>query len=135
LIKDIKRGLEASIGKFTVPRLSMETAVARIEANVNNRPLTDIPVSSLDDTPITPYLLISGYPNYPILDESGTGTLAEVTNTIKLKPALRVNAVVQAFRKRFVQEYAPVISQRTKGQVNKGKLLKMDDTVIYCDPM
>jgi Family of unknown function (DUF5641) len=47
---------------------------------------------------------------------------------------LRINAVVQAFRRRFVQEYAPVITRRLKGQTNEGKLLNENDVVIYCDP-
>jgi Pao retrotransposon peptidase len=68
LIKDIKRGLEASIGKCTVSRISLESIIARIESNVNSRPLTDIPVSSLDDAPLTPYLLMTGHPNHPVLD-------------------------------------------------------------------
>ncbi|XP_070492639.1 uncharacterized protein [Chironomus tepperi] len=104
LIKDVKRGLEASLGKFTVPRLSMEAALARIEANLNNRPLTEVPVSSMDEIPLSPYILMTGYQNYP------------------------------AFRHRFISEYAPIITRRPVNSALAKYSLKLNDYVCYMDP-
>jgi hypothetical protein len=134
LIKDIKRGLSASIGKFIVPRLAMEAALAKIEANLNNRPLTEVPVSSMDEIPLTPQLLITGYPNYPAMNDTSEHQINESENIMSLKPANRVNALVQAFRHRFIAEYAPIITRRPANKAMAKYMLKMDDYVIYCDP-
>jgi len=134
LIKDIKRGLEASLGKFTVPRLSMEAALARIEANLNNRPLTEVPVSSMDDIPITPYLLMTGYQNYPGMDDSSNTELTNPPDIMEIRPARRINALVQAFRHRFMSEYAPIITRRPINSAKAKYALKLNDYVIYMDP-
>jgi len=134
LIKDVKRGLESSLGKFIVPKLSMEAALARIETNLNNRPLTEIPVSSMDDIPLTPYLLMSGYPNYPALDDSTNDEITNPPDIMAIKPARRINALVQAFRTRFISEYAPIITRRPVNSAKAKYLLKVDDYVLYMDP-
>lgn len=134
LIKDVKRGLDASLGKFIVPRLSMEAELARIEANLNNRPLTDIPVTAVDDIPITPQLLMTGYPNYPAMNEDSNEAISNPNDVMNIKPARRINALVQAFRHRFIAEYAPIITRRPINKAKDKYSIKNDDYVIYLDP-
>jgi hypothetical protein len=125
------------LGKFTVSRTTFEAVLAKIETNMNNRPLTDLPVSPKDQVPLTPYLLMQGYPNYPMLDEGCSVDVLSKSNIVNLKASERINALLQTFRSRFVREYAPVIT-RTVGKgnkkTNKANVLKIGDIVIYLDP-
>ncbi|KAG5666490.1 hypothetical protein PVAND_014514 [Polypedilum vanderplanki] len=134
LIKDIKRGLKSSIEKFTVRRHTFELVLSRIELNLNNRPLTELPVSTNDDAPITPYLLMTGHPNYPICNEDAGKALNEDVNLSKMKIERRVNSLVQAFRSRFVKEYAPIIARRSSNAKMAKNAIKLNDFVIYMDP-
>ncbi|KAG5667016.1 hypothetical protein PVAND_015018 [Polypedilum vanderplanki] len=134
LIKDIKRGLEASIGKFVVSRRTYDLVLARIELNLNNRPLTELPVSPNDDAPITPYLLMTGHPNYPLCCESSGPSLNKEPDISKMKLERRVNSLVQAFRSRFINEYAPIIARRLSNAKTAKNLINLNDFVVYLDP-
>jgi hypothetical protein len=112
----------------------MEAALARIEANLNNRPLTEVPVSSMEETPLTPYILMTGYPNFPAMDDTTNLELTNPPNIMDLKPANRIKALVQAFRHRFILEYAPIITRRPVDTALAKYGVKMNDYVIYMDP-
>jgi hypothetical protein len=42
---------------------------------------------------------------------------------------------VQAFRHRFIAEYAPIITRRPVSKANDKHAINLDDYVIYCDPV
>lgn len=129
LIKDVKRALEGSVGKFPIPRLALESALAQIESNMNDRPLTDVPVTPEDLEPLTPNLLINGYSNHPFMSNHDI----TIDDLVSKKYVRCAKAVVQAYMKRWTQEVLPQIARhRTTG---KQKIqLKENDVVIYVDP-
>jgi len=129
LIKDIKRALEASVGSFPIPRIALESALAQIECNMNDRPLTDMPVSPDDLEPLTPNLLMSGQNSYPFLSNHDIS----INDLISTKYVRCAKAVVQAYMKRWTHEALPEIAKH-KLQKKPAHYIKMDDFVIYIDP-
>jgi hypothetical protein len=129
LIKDVKRALEGSVGKFPIPRLALESALAQIESNMNDRPLTDVPITPDDLEPLTPNLLISGYSNHPFMSNHDI----TIDDLVSKKYVRCAKAVVQAYMKRWTHEVLPEIARhRVTG--NQKIRLKENDVVIYVDP-
>lgn len=77
---------------------------------------------------------MTGYQNYPGMDDSANNELTNPPNLMDIKPAKRINAIVQAFRHRFIAEYAPIITRRPINSAKAKYGLKLNDYVIYMDP-
>jgi hypothetical protein len=133
LIKDIKRSLDGTLAKQVVPEIVFETAIVQIEQNMNDRPLTDIPLHPDDLEPLTPYKLINGFGNHSIYDENIDCRLPEATNAERIRFFKQIKDVVQSFRSRFIREYGPIITKRHPASENAKYQLKQNDFVIYMD--
>ncbi|XP_062712397.1 uncharacterized protein LOC134289829 [Aedes albopictus] len=109
------RSVKVALGSVTdVPRKPddevFETVLLEAEALINSRPLTYIPLESADQEAITPNHFLLG---------SSNGDKFLPTDPIDSPTILRhswklAQAITQVFWTRWIKEYLPVITRRTK---------------------
>jgi hypothetical protein len=133
LIKDTKRALDASIGKHVVREVIFVTALAKIETNINDRPLTNVPIRPDEDAPITPYRLMNGYANHPMYSEHPDAKVPELNDIEKKGYFKKVRELVTSFRSRFISEYGPIITRRATQKESIRHQLNENDMVVYLD--
>ncbi|XP_058449178.1 uncharacterized protein LOC131429147 [Malaya genurostris] len=107
---------------------TLATILVEAEGIVNSRPLTFVPLDADDQEALTP--------NHFLLSSS-SGVIQKQQNTIEPKEALKTNwklarHLVDQFWHRWVKEYLPTITKRTKWFDNT-KPLEPGDLVVVVD--
>ncbi|XP_036340491.1 uncharacterized protein LOC118749824 [Rhagoletis pomonella] len=103
-------------------------ALMEVESIVNSRPLTYIPLDHYEDEALTPNHFLIG-------SSSGMKPLIEfVDEAVQLRRGWRcAQQLADAFWRRWVREYLPVITRRTKW-FEKVKPIEEGDVVYLVDP-
>lgn len=125
LVQSVKRVLSVSL-KEEAPQI--ETFIAMtIEAEniVNSRPLTDLPIDSAEDDPITPNHFLLGVPNQNPTPRIGTNVCLDKQWKLKMQMSKR-------FWRQWINDYLPTLTRRTKWFSN-ARNLQVDDIVVVCD--
>ncbi|XP_055605119.1 uncharacterized protein LOC129753329 [Uranotaenia lowii] len=127
LVQSVKK----TLSNMKLPRLPtdevLRNALLEIENIINSRPLTYLPVENSDTEALTPNHFLLGSssgvkPAVPYDDKSNT-----LRNTWKTS-----QVYANYFWKRWLQEYLPTITRRTKWHYNV-KPIEVDDIVVIVD--
>lgn len=127
LVRCVKKVLSVTL-KETAPRVETLRSLLLEAANiVNSRPLTDLPIESANDDPLTPNHFLLGCP-------SNTQTPGDISNReLCSRKQWRVSQQLKdRFWRRWIQEYLPDLTRRTKW-FKETKNLKIGDLVLICD--
>lgn len=124
MVRSIKRVLSVTL-KETAPQIETLRCLLNEAANiVNSRPLTHVPVDTVESEPLTPnhFLLGEGNATFNLPDTE----LQPHTLRRQWKIAQQL---VQRFLKRWVQEYLPELTRRTKWHKDV-KPIEVNDLVL-----
>lgn len=126
LIRIIKRILNKTL-KDTAPRVeTLRSLLIEAENIINSRPLTDIPISSFEDEPLTPNHFLIGCVN-------STQTPSNSDENICLRKQWRIaQNLKDRFWKQWVRDYLPQLIQMPKWRENHISI-KVGDIVIIFD--
>lgn len=127
LVRSVKRVLKQSL-KEVAPRVETLRSYLIEAANiVNSRPLTHVPVSSVEEEPLTPNSFLLGVPN----GIQSPGPTDQKLWTFRKQWRI-ANALKNHFWRRWVKEVLPTLTRRTKWFEKKDPV-KIGDLVIVCD--
>lgn len=127
LVRCVKKVLEVTL-KETAPKVETLRSVLLEAANiVNSRPLTHLPVDASSEEPLTPNHFLIGCAN----DTQTPGDIndRELCSRKQFRIAQQLK---NRFWKRWVKEYLPDLTRRTKWTKEQPNL-KVGDLVIICD--
>ena len=126
LIGIAKRFLYDALKNEAPKTETLVSVLIEAENVINSRPLTEIPVTSEDDEPITPNHFLMGCVN-------STQTPHPETQVCLKKQWRIAQNLKNRLWKRWTVEYLPKLLVRFKWH-DKVEPLKVDDVVIICDP-
>ncbi|XP_064614545.1 uncharacterized protein LOC135478203 [Liolophura sinensis] len=126
LIRQIKRALQVAVGKQVLTWNEMATVFAEVQCLVDSRPIGFTPKNPNDIQPLTPNHFVLGRAT-PAVHQ---GPFQETRNLRKRFEFVQM--LVQQFWKRFVHEYIPTLTKRSKWQ-RKGRQLQVDDIVLLTE--
>lgn len=128
LVRSVKTSLKAILTK-RAPRLEVLTTLfTEAESFVNSRPLTFVSVDPHDEESLTP--------NHFLLGNSGGVKSPGVFNDddFSLRRQWRISQrLTDMFWKRWVKEYLPTLTRRTKWFNKDINAIKVNDLVIIAD--
>lgn len=127
LIKDVKRAMAVVMNGKIIPEKVFETALLQIEDIMNSRPLTHLPVSPDDLTPLTPNYLVKLSPSYSFIDDD-----AKPDDESSRYYTRRARKISESLKNRWLKEYLTTITMTRK--THSGKGLNVGEYVIYTDP-
>lgn len=128
LIQSIKKVMN-EILKTKSPRPEvLHTVMVQVEAVMNNRPLTYVPIEPNTEAAITPNSLLLGR-------SSGLPFLKTTTKNDEIcrKYWRQAESIANQFWRRWVSEYLPTLTRRTKWFSNVNPV-QIDDIVVIVDP-
>lgn len=128
LIRSLKRNLMAICPSRTPTEDVLRNLLIEVESTLNARPLTHVPIDDEESPAITPnhFLLGSSNGSKPLVPLDDSAAL--------LKQNWRTSQALAAqFWKRWISEYLPEITRRTKWYADT-KPIAIDDIVIIVDP-
>nr|XP_043069244.1 uncharacterized protein LOC122322057 [Drosophila bipectinata] len=128
LVRSVKTALESILLDKRPSDELLRAALMEAEAIVNSRPLTYIPLEDENEESLTPNHFLLG-------SSTGRGpTMEPLPEGVQLKKSWRESQqLADSFWRRWLQEYLPVITRRTKW-CEKAKPLVEGDIVYVCDP-
>lgn len=125
LVGAVKYALEG----LEVPRTPREEVLRRALSNaerlVNSRPLTEIPVDPEEEECLTPNHFLLGSSN-------GMKPMMDMDDWCPTRHLADWKIIVKSFWTRWLKEYLPTISSRTKWRFKKDPL-QVGDLVFLCD--
>ncbi|XP_058817559.1 uncharacterized protein LOC131680861 [Topomyia yanbarensis] len=128
MVRSVKEAMSCLSSARKLDEESFVTLVTEAEAMVNSRPLTYIPLDTFEQESLTPnhFLLLSS-----------KGICQPVKAPIDEKVALRsswniVQHMLDQFWKRWIREYLPTISRRTKW-FSETRAIRVGDLVVMAD--
>ncbi|XP_017470549.1 PREDICTED: uncharacterized protein LOC108362189 [Rhagoletis zephyria] len=125
MVQSVKKVLSFTL-KEKAPQVEvLQSLLIEAENLINSRPLTHIPVESMDADPLTPNHFLLGCPNF-------VQTSAVPENGCLRKKWHVVQQLKQTFWKRWVLEYLPTLTRRTKW-FRRVDPIKIGDVVLICD--
>ncbi|XP_062703000.1 uncharacterized protein LOC134285705 [Aedes albopictus] len=128
LIGSVKKNLMAILPTRKLTDEVLRNLLTEIESTVNSRPLTHVPVDDDSAPALTPnhFLLGSSNGSKPLCNADDSGSTLRQTWLLSQVQANR-------FWKRWVTDYLPEITRRTKWFVHT-KPLEINDVVVIVDP-
>ena len=124
LIRSVRRILRGILNQQTVNSEVLHTLLVEVEGILNNRPLTDIPMSPNDDEPLTP--------NHLLLMREGPNAPVESHDSFGRRRWLQVQYLASLFWTRWRKEYLPLLQKRHKWKTSKDNI-RVDDVVLIVD--
>ncbi|XP_062538142.1 uncharacterized protein LOC134206441 [Armigeres subalbatus] len=110
LVRSVKEALGTIAEARTPDDEVLETVLLEAEALINSRPLTYIPLESADEEALTPNHFILGSSN-----GDKCPAIEPADNPVVLRSSWRLSqAITQRFWTRWVKEYLPLITRRSK---------------------
>lgn len=128
LVRSVKQAFYASMPTRSISDPMFRSLMTEIENMINSRPLTFMPIESEESEALTPNHLLLG-------SSSGAKPIGVFDENAKLLRSnwLNVQLYTRKFWKRWILEYLPVISRRTKW-FEPTEPLKEGDLVLLIDP-
>ncbi|XP_065083544.1 uncharacterized protein LOC135705687 [Ochlerotatus camptorhynchus] len=127
------RSVKTSLKSLNLPRRPsdevLRNALAEIENTLNSRPLTHVPIEDNAAPALTPNHILLGSSNgakpLTTLDDSGAA----------VRQCWRASQIIaNQFWRRWVAEYLPEITRRTKWYASSMLPVKIGDVVVIVDP-
>ncbi|XP_055623054.1 uncharacterized protein LOC129766511 [Toxorhynchites rutilus septentrionalis] len=128
LIQSVKKNLLVICPSKKPTEEVLRSCLIEIEGTLNSRPLTHVPIDNESSTALTPnhFLLGSSDGSKPFTSLDDSGAL--------LKQSWRTSqALANQFWKRWLSDYLPEITRRTKWYADE-KPISVDDIVVIVDP-
>lgn len=126
MVQSVKKVLHFSLKEIAPKVETLRSYLIEAENIINSRPLTHVPVTIEEDDPITPNHFLIGTSN-------STQTPHPVNQKFVHRKQWRISQQLKdCFWKRWLQEYLPVLTRRSKW-CEKVVPIKVDDLVIICD--
>ena len=128
MIKSAKKAIYGILGTSDVTDEELITIVAGVESLLNSRPLTYQTADPRDVVPLTPNHFLHG--------QLGGQFAPETVDTTDFSPRKRwrkVQEIISQVWRRWLREYLPLLSPRSKW-TEVVKDLKKDDVVLVLDP-
>ncbi|XP_062714222.1 uncharacterized protein LOC134290992 [Aedes albopictus] len=128
LIRSVKNSLKS----LNLPRRPsdeiLRNALTEIENTLNSRPLTHIPIDDDAAPALTPNHILLGH-------SSGAKPLTTLDDSFTIvRQCWRTSQVIaNQFWRRWIAEYLPEITRRTKWYVSSASPIKMGDIVVIVD--
>ena len=127
LVQSIKRALASSLENRKLQEHTFKSFLLEAMNIVNSRPLTHVPISPDDEEPLTPNHFLIGEVN----STQTPGPCDE--KLICLRKQWRIaQQLKNHFYKRWVNEYLPILTRRSKW-FDKVKPIEPGDVVVICD--
>ena len=127
LIRSVKTILYKISPQFSFREDTLLNALLECERTINSRPLTYVELETSADEALTPNHFLIGSSN-------GNKPLGEFSESSGLRKHWRkIQFFADVFWKRWIQEYLPTLTKRTKW-FQKQKNLVVNDVVIVVDP-
>ena len=127
LVKSAKRALENVLHGCSLTDETLTTALAKVSNLLNNRPLTHLGVDPTDPEPLTPFHLLLGRANPNVAPD-----LFDRSDLFGRKKWRMVNALVDQFWQRWMEEFAPYLIARPKWCKSQ-RNLRVGDVVLLID--
>ncbi|XP_067613958.1 uncharacterized protein [Eurosta solidaginis] len=128
LIGVVKRMLLKTLHEEAPKEDTLRSVLIEAENILNSRPLTDVPLSSEEDDPITPNHFLVGCPN-------SMQTAQPADQNICLRKQWRIpQNLKDRIWKQWVRHYLPQLLVRPKWQ-DKVKPIAINDLVLVCDDL
>ncbi|XP_075157703.1 uncharacterized protein LOC142230970 [Haematobia irritans] len=125
MVRAVKNVLSFTL-KEKCPQVdTLNSLLIEAENLVNSRPLTHLPIESVDSEPLTPNNFLLGCPN--IVQTPAVGE-----KVVLRKQWHILQQIKQTFWKRWVLEYLPELTRRTKWH-KRVKPLEVGNVVVICD--
>ena len=132
LIQSVKKSIAASIEDRKVTRIAFNIALQEAAHRINCRPLTHNPISSEDEEVLTPHHLAKFRSGWPLL-QSIHG-MKSIPDPLSDKNQYRRGRILaEEMSRKFVSQYLPVLTKRTKW-FKDFTPLKAGDLVLLIDP-
>jgi hypothetical protein len=128
LIRDIKRAMKAEMKGKVLREKVFQCMLLQVEDLMNARPLTNLPASPDDLSPLTPNYLVKLHPGYAFVQ--GDAKVDSDEDKLYAKKARRISENLVS---RWTKEYLSGIANPKAKDAN-GKGLEVGDYVIYTDP-
>jgi len=125
LIRSVKNVLYSLCPTMQFNDESLKCALNEVEFTINARPLTFVSVDSADDEAITPNHLLVG-------SSDGFKPICNEKTDLRLRWH-QTQKFADQFWRRWLKEYVPIISRRSKW-FNKCAPIKIGDIVVIVDP-
>ena len=128
LIRSVKKALEVTLREQCPKEETLYTLFVEAECLVNSRPLTNVSLDAADDSALTPNHFLIG--SSDVTPAPGCFNWRIDTN---LKSSWRTSqALADQFWQRWVREYLPSLTRRTKWN-SRTEPVKVDDIAIIVD--
>ncbi|XP_017476643.1 PREDICTED: uncharacterized protein LOC108366690 [Rhagoletis zephyria] len=129
MVQCVKRVLRHTLKEIAPREHTLQSVLIEAENIVNSRPLTHLPISVDQDEPLTP--------NHFLLGTANTAQTPSINASEERTSALRkqwriARQLRNRFWKRWIMEYLPTLTRRTKW-CEKTKALEVGDVVFICD--
>lgn len=126
MVQSVKKVLSVTL-REVAPRVeTLRSLLIEAENIVNSRPLTELPLTSEEDEPLTPNHFLIGCTN------STQTTNVDDSPICSRKQWQVLQQLKNRFWKRWILEYLPILTRRSKWHVLVSPL-KIDDLVLICD--
>lgn len=120
--------LRVSLKEVAPRECTLQSLLIEAENIINSRPLTHLPVSSEEEEPLTPNDFLMGSSN-----TAHTPALLELQRPTTLRKQWRIARQLRdAFWKRWIAEYLPTLTRRSKW-CEYTKPVEPGDLVLVCD--
>lgn len=125
MVQSVKRVLAFTLKEKAPQVETLQSLLIEAENLINSRPLTHLSIESCDDDPLTPNHFLLGCPNYVQTPTESDG--------VSLQKQWRIlQQLKQTFWRRWLLEYLPTLTRRTKWH-NRVNPIQVGDVVIICD--
>ena len=126
MVRSVKSILMDLVSETGLREEVLRGALADVENIINSRPLTYLPLDSLEDEALTPNHLLLG-------TSSGIREKGNVCETDLRKNYKIAGQLADRFWKRWIKEYLPCLTRRSKWFVQSSCGIEVGDVVIIVD--
>lgn len=128
LIRSVKTSIKAILKEKSPREEVLQTIFVEAEYTVNCRPLTHVSLDYADQEALTPNHFLLGSPNGAQIPG-----IFDQNDLLSRKHWRQSQVLADHFWKRWIKEYLPVLTKRTKWFVSHPRKIKVGDIVVIVD--
>ncbi|XP_065195355.1 uncharacterized protein LOC135826682 [Sycon ciliatum] len=128
LVRSVKTALKAVLTARAPREDVLVTLLAEVESLLNSRPLTHVSCDATDEDSLTPNHFLLGTPS----NHQAPGEFDEAELCMRKQWRI-VQVLADHFWRRWLREYLPTLTRRTKWHQRQQKEVKVNDIVVIAD--